>query len=216
MAEELSDENSTIEVEYIVHKNEWELLDREDEYTLIQKNHSYDRLTNTMKCRQQVINNPDPRNPDDLKDKKAGNEEDGEDWDVFKKEYFQGDGKLIGGFKCYHSPKSVRHDDIVNDATADAIAQRAFYKKGSSRYEVTVQTPVPVPLMSVGGNCTIPGIDYEVNGTPITILGGTYKIKGYNHSVNVSGRQMDHKLTINLYKEAVPTKITTGAGTVLS
>jgi hypothetical protein len=152
---------------------------------LIKHESIHDRLTDHTRTSSQILNNP----VRDRKKLKADH--------IFRKEYFSGSGKLIGGYgPCFHPPKTIHHDDIATEALADKVAARAFARKNvESNSEWTVRIPFPLPVESVASIVTLPSFEATVNGQLVTVPGGdfilmkareSFRYYGTNNIINLS------------------------------
>lgn len=144
---------------------------------LIKHEQTHDELTNYTRHNSQILENPQR----DRNKVKADH--------IFRKEYFDGPGKLIGGYgPCYHPVKTINHEDICTEAIADQVAARAFARKNvDSNDEWSVTLPFPVPIESIATVVALPDFVAQVKGTAVTVSGGDFVLTKVMERFNYSG-----------------------------
>jgi hypothetical protein len=88
---------------------------------------------------------------------------------------------MINDVLCYHPAQTVKHDDIVSTTTCEQIRDRIFNRTAAGvsprNLQITVKTPVPIPIETMAMRVILPASPWTVNGTVVTIPGGTYYLK---------------------------------------
>lgn len=155
-------------------------ISRTDDDILIKHELTHDKLTGITRTNSQILENP-------LRDRnrlKADH--------VFRKEYFDGAGRMIGGFgPCYHVPVQTHHDDICTDALADRVAQRAFARKntnGTNNPAWDIRLPFPLPIDNLAVSVVLPDFQARVNGELVTVSGGEFVLIKVTESFACSGK----------------------------
>ena len=117
---------------------------------------------------------------------------------IFRKEYFDGPGKVISGYgPCYHPPKTIHHDDIVTEELADKVAARAFARKNIRKnHEWTVTVPFPLPIESVACLVALPDFPSRINGELVTVPGGDFVLMRVTEDFMFHGRGNQARLTV--------------------
>lgn len=108
-------------------------IDRTSDGTLLKRKIDYDLIAGTGKMSSQILHNPNP----DV-NKSTG--------DPFRREYTNGDPVLIGEFECYRKSTTISHQDICTDEIAEALAERAFYRRSQDVKNMSVKTSLPIPI----------------------------------------------------------------------
>jgi hypothetical protein len=172
----------------------WTEISRSDPYTLIKRDWEFDTLSGSSKFQDQILETP-------IKDKKAsGKSKD----DVFRREYFKvGAGKFINGIRCYHPAQTVKHDDIDSETICEQIRDRVFNRTAEGvsprNLQITVKTPVPIPIETMAMRVILPDSPWTVNGTVVTIPGGTYYLKRVQESFSFEdGGELKYDQTLTL------------------
>lgn len=144
-------------------------ISRIDDNTLIKRELTHDKLTDITRINSQILENP-------LRDRNTLKSD-----HIFRKEYFDGSGTMIGGYgPCYHPPGTIHHDDICTEELADQVAERALSRKSNSStnnptWDITI--PFPVPIENLGVIVTLPDFQARVNGELVTVSGGDYVLR---------------------------------------
>jgi hypothetical protein len=144
---------------------------------LIKRDLDYNKLTAFVKNQSQILQNPKHNDGQIRSD------------DIYRKEYHPaGSGLSINGLTCYHAPNTISHPDITNDTIADAIAERAFYRKDADQNdEYTVEIPVPFWVDMIGCMVTLPSNPVYVNGSTVTVSGGDYVLRQISERFSFEG-----------------------------
>jgi hypothetical protein len=154
-------------------------VDRIDDDTLVQRILDYDVLADDLKVSRQIIENP-------LRDELEAESEE----EIFRAEFNDGSGQLIGGYgPCYHPPVTVHHDDIDTQTIAQKIADRIFARKSERNTTITIKSPVPIPFTTMSCQIQLPSRAYAVDGSPITITGGTYTLRSVQEKITPKGTE---------------------------
>jgi hypothetical protein len=166
-------------------------ISRTDEDLLLKVDQNYLVLQRVVKTNSQPLENPHKDVKESAKDRE------------FRREYYMtasggltndpqlGNGKIIGQYgKCYHQPTTISHPDITTDEDAEKVAKRAFAKSANgsdSAYTVTIDTPVPILLDSVGIGMDLEDMLWSDRGDTYIVPGGSFVLKGSEIEVNASG-----------------------------
>ena len=121
---------------------------------LLKRKLDYDVLSATGKMDGQILQNPKPE------DKKSNG-------DQFRREYFNGTPVIIGKYKCYQKSTTIQHQDITTDAIAEALAERAFYRRSGDVRSVTVKTSFPVPIGTLPIKVRLKSLSRDVNRSDV-------------------------------------------------
>ena len=133
------------------------LIDRTGPDTLLKRKIDYDVISGTGKMDSQILQNPKPEQ------KRSNGEQ-------FRREYFNGTPVRIGNYDCYKKSVTISHQDITTDEIAEALAERAFYRRNVDVKEATVKTSLPIPigtlpvkviLKPIPRDVTVSGVDAE-------------------------------------------------------
>jgi hypothetical protein len=155
-------------------------ISRTHEDVLLKRDLNYAILSEALKVQSQILENP-------MKDK-TSNQDQPQKWEFF----LPGGGKVINGIRCYHSPKTIQHDDVDNYTLAKKIVDRIFYRRGiPSTVELTVNSPVPIPAIPLASIVRVAEFTRLVNGVETTIPEADYVLKSIEESVSVSGKGND-------------------------
>lgn len=113
-------------------------IDRTSDGTLLKRKIDYDVLSGTGKFDSQILKDPKP-------DQRSQNGE------PFRREFFNGSPRTLGGYSCYRRSTTITHQDITTDAIAEALAERVFYRRNIDvkRMSVTLNVPVPIGTLPV-------------------------------------------------------------------
>lgn len=174
------------------HERKTEIFRTHDD-VLIKRDYDFDRLSDAFKSTSQVLENP---NRDKPKTTKKDN--------TFRVEFFDGPGKMIGGYgPCYHPPKTVNHDDICDVATAQKIANRVFARKNlGQNLSVTVKTPVPIPFLGMTTIIRLGAFTRTINGEEITVPEADYVLRGITENISYEGagntQELKYEQTLSL------------------
>lgn len=154
-------------------------IDRLDDDTLIQRIFDYDVLADDVKSTRQIIENPQ-------RDEIESNSTE----EVFTAEFHEGSGQMIGSYgPCYHPPRTVSHEDIDTEAKAEAVADRVFARKGTRNTTITFKSPIPIPFTTMSCLISLPSRAYTVDGSPITITGGSYILRAVSERITPDGTE---------------------------
>lgn len=151
-------------------------VSRVDFETLKQDISDYDVLSGTVKFHTQFLENPLRDELDQTNFNRP-----------FRRSFFNGSGQTIGSYTCYHSPRTIKHDDITTEAQMQLIADRAFARYGDQNMKLELTTPLPLPLRAVGYSVILPAMEYDVFGATTTIPGGTYVLDAMDVSISNNG-----------------------------
>jgi hypothetical protein len=165
-------------------------ISRTDDNLLLKRDLDYTVLGSHVKLTSEILENPVRMISIQVKDA------------VFRREYYRlanssqsttdpnvGCGRLIGGTKCYHAPKTINHQDISTDELAEEVAERQFARSGDldSNVEYVIKTPVPLILNSLMYLIELPDYTQTVNGVDVIVPGGDYVLKGWEENITWSG-----------------------------
>lgn len=125
-------------------------IDRSSDGTLLKRKIDYDVLAGTAKMDSQILQNPDPE-----VDKSTG--------DAFRREYFDGTPVTIGGYECRRKSTTITHQDISTDEIAEALKDRAFYRRSADIRSMTVKTSLPIPIGTIPIKVVVNELPREVN-----------------------------------------------------
>lgn len=113
-------------------------------------------------------------------------------------EFKDGAGALLTPFgAAYHPPVRISHEDIVDSATAGAVADRVFYRKNTYRETLRIDLNVPLPVLTLPFLVEVPSFEWTVNGESVTVSGGEYVCRGVSESVSYQGRS-DGQISISV------------------
>lgn len=155
-------------------RNTW--ISRVHDDHLIKRDSSYTVLPDAFRVQSQLLENP-------KRDPKSQSTD-----ALFRREYFDGSGHIIGGQTCFHPPKTISHPDITIEAQAEQIRDRAFARRNiANNEEITIQTPVPIPLETCAIKVRLPNFSQDVNGTTVTVVGGDYDLKSIRDAFAFEG-----------------------------
>ena len=127
-------------------------IDRSSDGTLLKRKIDYDVLTGTAKMDSQILQNPSPE-----ENKSTG--------DPFRREYFDGTPVTIGGYSCRRKSTTISHQDISSDDIAEALRDRAFYRRSADIRSMTVKTSLPIPIGTIPVKVIVNELPREVNST---------------------------------------------------
>ncbi|MBI4962504.1 MAG: hypothetical protein HY913_04445 [Desulfomonile tiedjei] len=144
---------------------------------LIKRDTDHALIPDKFRMNSQILENPQRDKPKTVEVK-------------YRKEFFNGPGQLIGGYgPCYHTPRTVDHDDIDNDTLAEQIAERVFARKSSGNCTVTIKTPVPIPLETTAIKVRLAAFSRVVNGAEMTIPEADYVLKSVHETFSFDGEE---------------------------
>lgn len=195
------DEDTSQDVLETTIRQRNEYVNRFDADTLIQVISEYDYLSGAGDTKTKTLKNPE-------RDKSARS-----DKVPWVKHYYQGNGKLIGGYgPCYRPPHQIQHEDIQSEEIAQALADRVFARRGPidlenpnldvKKHEVTLQISAPLPSSSPATIVAIPTLSYKVDDVTVEIPGGDYVLRRYEESAEFGGdphsRTSDYRFSLTL------------------
>lgn len=119
---------------------------------------------------------------------------------VFRREY-KDPGSTENGFYIngrgpfYHPAKTIQHEDITDDRTANALAQRVWIRKNMALsptlWDITLNIKIPVFLDFAATMVTLPDLVRKIDGANITLSGGSYIQKSVSYSIKQQGNKTD-------------------------
>lgn len=189
-------EDTTQDILSMVTRYRWSEFEREDDKTLRQSIYDLDVLSGVIKPTTQTIQDP-----------KAEELEQNRWTKPFRKEYHPEDfddtlpqsGKVIGNYgRCYHELRRISHKDLTTENQLDAVAERFFHRASQRRISVTVNTPIPIPFTTTAVLVELPSFTYSVNGSDVTVPGGTYVLRGVRESGEYRGAANSNVMELNV------------------
>jgi hypothetical protein len=123
----------------------------------------------------------------------------------FIRNYYEGEGKMIGTYgPCYRRPVTISHDDIQTDEIAEALADRAFGRRGpgdtgETLKELDIKLATPLPIESIAIVATMPSVSYTVRKPDgdvdsVTVPAADHIVRRYSEDISYTGNLDSRKL----------------------
>jgi hypothetical protein len=98
---------------------------------------------------------------------------------------------------------TVKHDDIVDETIALMIKERIFNRQATGiapqNRQVTVKTPVPLPIETMGIRVVLGASAWRVKNISVPVPGGTFFLKKASGRFSVENNgAFKHDLTLAL------------------